>query len=51
MEPPARQISDAELMDELKFQAAMWFNNHTLLLLEELFKRYMYAKSRQTSVK
>ena len=48
MEPAAPEISDRELMDTLKFQAEMWFNNRHLILLEELFRRYTRAKSQQT---
>lgn len=40
MEPPQAALSDKELMDRLKHEAAQWFNNPSILLLEELFRRY-----------
>ena len=38
-------MTDDELMNTLKREAAAWFNNSNLLLLEELFRRYKHAKS------
>jgi hypothetical protein len=45
MESTARALTDKELMDALKHEGAMWFNNTNLLLLEELFRRYTQCKS------
>lgn len=33
-------LSDQEVFDRLKHQAAQWFTNDNILLLEELFRRY-----------
>lgn len=48
-EPTPLEISDEELLDKLKHQAAMWFNNYNLLLLDELFLRFNNAKRRLKS--
>ena len=47
MEPAQAPLTDAELMDRLKHEAAQWFTNTNILLLEELFRRYKHAKSLQ----
>lgn len=40
-----------EILDKLKHLAAQWFSNDEILLLEELFRRYIpHAKSEQTPV-
>ena len=41
-------MSDKKLMDELKREAAQLFNNQTMLLLEELFRRYNKCRLSQT---
>lgn len=42
----AKEMTDKELMDRLKHEGAMWFNNTNLLLLEELFRRYVDVRKR-----
>lgn len=36
-------VSDAELIADLRKEAAAWFNNVTLLKFEELLRRYKAA--------
>lgn len=48
MEPTKASLSDEELMNRLKHQAAQWFANDNILLLEELFRRYKQCQ-RSTS--
>ena len=43
------KLTDAELMDRLKHEASAWFNNQSLLLLEELFRRYRKCQSSLTT--
>lgn len=42
---PEITLTDDELLDHLKRQGAMWFNNENLLLLEELFRRYKQCQA------
>jgi hypothetical protein len=40
-----RHMSDAELVDQLRRAAGIWFKNQDLLLLEELIRRYRIDQS------
>jgi hypothetical protein len=51
MEPTGAKITDSELIDRLRRAASIWFKNEDLLLLEELIRRFHYAKPRESSVK
>ena len=44
------ELSDEELRDKLKHLASQWFSNEEILLLEELFRRHINAKPKQTPV-
>jgi hypothetical protein len=38
-------MSDDEIRDRLKHLAAQWFSNEEILLLEELFRRFVNAEN------
>ena len=40
------QMTDTELVEQLRRTAAIWFKNSDLLLLEELIRRYARLKKR-----
>lgn len=44
------EMSDDEIRDRLKHLAAQWFSNEEILLLEELFRRHIYANPKQTPI-
>ena len=48
MEPAPTEMTNTELIDQLRRAASIWFKNTDLLLLEELIRRYRYANSRST---
>jgi len=50
MEPAPTEMTNTELIDQLRRAASIWFKNTDLLLLEELIRRYRYANTQSTPV-
>lgn len=48
MESTPDTLTDTEIIARLQHEAAQWFNNTTILLLEELIRRYKHAIAKQT---
>ena len=48
---PMNSMTDAELVEQLRRAASIWFKNEDLLMLEELLRRYARVQAKVNAMR